>query len=257
MFGFLEEYVVRPVVTFFGLYTESSLPKSSIDEYINKYQNSIASGLSVDEACLDNPICAGFDESSGEYDYGTIALLGLGIGLFAVGSAAVYWYLKDDEYCPLTGKGADKSKVKECFLKTFNEILDEYKEVKGALPTEEQAHLEETLKSLFKYYFWKNATVPTDDKMRTGLYREQSKIYHTDKQSEDKAVVEFYRLIGKANDGTLFKIMGGVKDRNPNKSDNPETYQADKDFLKAIPNLSTALKTHKARSSNARLGKKM
>lgn len=299
MLGFLEEYVARPIFTFFGLYTPAVLPVDEIAlsarDNIGRatgnieantieitrlegliaearrgiieatqsriapknYLNGIENGLSVEDACSGNYICEGFEEIGGDYDYETMALLGLGIGLLAVSSAAVYWYLKDDEHCQLTGKENGQNQAKEDFLKTFKDILDKYKDVEGALPEKEQAHLKETLKSLFKFYFWRKPTVPADMDMRIGLSRKLSLMYHPDKPRQDSTQVTFNKLMGTTDKDYIFKTMNEVRDRKPHKSDNPENYQADKAFLKAIPNLSTALKTHKARNINALSGKKM
>jgi len=267
MFGFLEEHIIRPVCIYFGLYTEASLPQDSIEQHIsslqeniNRYQASIASGLSVNEACFNNPICSGFDEIDGGYDSEAIALLGIavstGLVLLAAGGAAAYWYTKDDEHCKLTGKDSGKEQATKDFFQTFQNILDKYKNIDVELPENEKGHLEEALKSLFKYYFWKNPTLATDNDMRNGLYQKLSIAYHPDRGCHS-TLLRFNSLMGITEKGTIFKIMGEVKDKKPNKSDNPDNYINDKNYLRAIPNLSTALAAHQARDIRALVANKM
>tara|TARA_R110002110_G_scaffold400317_1_gene616597 strand:+ start:13069 stop:14022 length:954 start_codon:yes stop_codon:yes gene_type:complete len=127
-------------------------------------------------------------------EYGKLALVGLGLAM----TAGIYLYYRSTQvsepvtatlevsdrykdlatYCDLEGSEVGKTTAFADFTKHFRNIMKKYEGMDGPLSDNDRDALEGTLKSLVKYYFWKNHSTVTDNEMRNGLYRKLSSAFH-------------------------------------------------------------------------------
>ena len=121
----------------------------------------------------------------------------------------------------------------------------------------EKKLLENTIKALFKHYFWKDEYTPTEKTMRKELCRKLELFCHTDKIVKE-SVSDFETLTGSS----VVSFMHQVKDMQVNADDHNLRDNAiditeaekereisakkDRQFLKDIPCLATALTIHEA-----------
>ncbi len=247
---------------------------------INELHESLSSGANnIAETCVNfanhfNNVEQKYDACCGTYDcepydfkpindnqdnesmfsgYGNLILLGL--MFLALMSMAIFflkrrWAIQDGYsdlgvYCSLKGKEHGKKTALTGFTVYFEEILNKYDGINGVLSTGDRTHLETTLKSLLKYYFWKNNKTPTEMDMRTGLYQKLSLMFHPDKAArhEHATLIRFNALMGAGTD-SICKLVNEVKQQQPKFADNPEGYQADQKYLKVLPTLTEALRVH-------------
>jgi len=202
-----------------------------------------------------NPIHQAQDNENFFSSYGYFILFGLtclafiGMAFILVKkSMAIHDEYSDlGSHCSLKGKAHGKNTAFAGFMVYFEEILNKYEGINSELSNVDKTHLETTLKSLLKYYFWKNNKTPTDTNMRIGLLKELSLLFHPDKLAINKptAVLRFSTLMGENDLSTIFKMINEVALKQPNFSDNPEGYREDQKYLSALPNLTKALRIHR------------